>query len=125
MSAPQHFLYLLDISTYKESDGEFQEVTVALKVGITNNPSRRLLEIQSGTPFKVKPIRILKGNKETCRYCEKNIKQMCKGYKLSERLFKSGYQETFDIMYYDWLMQLYDRLAQSGMIEINIQENTL
>ena len=114
-----HFLYLLDISTYKESDGEFQEVTVALKVGITNNPSRRLLEIQSGTPFKVKPIRILKGNKETCRYCETQIKKRCRGYKLSERLFKSGYSETMDIRYQEWLLHLYNQLAEE-MGEVTI-----
>lgn len=82
-----HYLYLLQISTYKKTGDTITEEVIALKVGITNNPSRRLLEIQSGTPFKVKPIRILKGNKQTCRYCETQIKKRCRGYKLSERNF--------------------------------------
>ena len=114
-----HYLYLLEISTYKQIGGQIKEEVVALKVGITNNPSRRLLEIQSGTPFKVKPIRILKGNKETCRYCETQIKKRCRGYKLSERLFKSGYSETMDIRYQEWLLNLYNQLAEE-MEEVTI-----
>ena len=122
MSAPQHFLYLLEISTYQQSESGLKEEVVAIKVGITNNPSRRLLEIQSGTPFKVKPIRILKGNKETCRYCETQIKKRCRGYKLSERNFKSRYSETMDTRYQEWLLNLYNQLAEE-LEEVTINHN--
>lgn len=83
----QHNLYLLEISTWKEINKQIVLEPIAIKIGITNNITRRLQEIQSGTPFHVKPIRILKGNKETCRYCETQIKKRCRGYKLSERNF--------------------------------------
>lgn len=119
-SKSKHCLYLLRISRYVNVDGSIVEEDVALKVGISNNVSRRLLEIQSGTPFKVTPIRVLEGTKDEAWFCERKIKQMCKGYKLSERLFKSGYSETMDVRYLDWLLALYDRLVGNGLVEIEV-----
>ena len=78
------------------------DVTGAIKIGISKNPSNRLRQLQTGSPYKLKLLAIVNGRYDLERPLHKTLtpyKQACKG-------------EWFDFdctgSFPDWLSEMID-----------------
>ena len=78
------------------------DITGAIKIGISNNPKKRLQQLQTGSPYKLKLLTIVKGRGDLERSLHsflKPYKQSCKG-------------EWFDFdctgSFPDWLSEMVD-----------------
>jgi hypothetical protein len=78
------------------------DITGAIKIGISNNPKRRLRQLQTGSPYKLKLLTIVTGRGDLERSLHASLKpykKACKG-------------EWFDFdctgSFPDWLSEMID-----------------
>ena len=78
------------------------DITGAIKIGISNNPKRRLRQLQTGSPYKLKLLTIVTGRGDLERSLHTSLKpykKACKG-------------EWFDFdctgSFPDWLSEMID-----------------
>lgn len=86
------------------------DVTGALKIGVSKNPNKRLKQLQTGSPYKLKLVGVFKG----MAFHEKPLHSRLKPYKLSV-YYKKTQGEWFD---FDCMGNLPDWITESLDLDI-------